>query len=81
MNRTRQRSGPWYEGLGVVSIGGQSGGPGVGGVGRIKVELWRLLGSECSSAHCPAIAHYAAGSVGPGRSSRLPSPWWLRSAW
>ncbi len=59
MNRKRQRNGPWYEGLGVVSIGGQSGGPDVSRIGWIKIELWRLLGSECSSTHCPAIAHYA----------------------
>ena len=34
----------WHSELGVVSIGAQSLGPEDGGLGDIKVDLWRLLG-------------------------------------
>ena len=59
MMRTPHADGPWYKDLGVVSIGCQSGGPDDGGIGTIKVELWRFLKAECSSTHCPAVDHYA----------------------
>jgi hypothetical protein len=49
----------WYSELGVVSIGVQNGGPADGGLGDIKVDLWRLLCRHCQNSHCPAIDHYA----------------------
>lgn len=49
----------WYEKLGVISIGVQNGGPEDGGLGDIKIDLWRLFVQHCRSTYCPAIAHYA----------------------
>jgi hypothetical protein len=49
----------WYDDLGIISIGGQSGGPRDGGLRRIKVPLSRLLDRHCRSSYCPAVAHYA----------------------
>jgi hypothetical protein len=49
----------WYDKLGIVSIGVQNGGPEDGGLGDIKIDLWRLFGRHCQSSYCPAIAHFA----------------------
>jgi len=49
----------WYEGKGVISIGCQSGGPKDNGIGKIKVDLWKLLCEHCTSSHCSAVDHYA----------------------
>lgn len=49
----------WYEKLGIISIGAQCGGPDDGGMGDMKVELWKLLLKHCKNSHCPSIAHYA----------------------
>src|SRR5262245_6378413 len=49
----------WYDGLGVISIGAQLGGPKDGGLSTIKVDLWELFLRHCRRTHCPAIDHYA----------------------
>ena len=49
----------WYDKLGVISIGAQCGGPKDGGLGDIKVDLWRLFVRHCRDSYCPAVAHYA----------------------
>jgi len=49
----------WYDKLGIISIGVVNGGPEDGGLGDIKVDLWRLFASHCHSTYCPGIAHYA----------------------
>jgi hypothetical protein len=49
----------WYDGLGVISIGAECGGPQDGGLGTIKVDLWHAFMRRCSSTHCPAVDHYA----------------------
>ena len=49
----------WYDKLGVISIGVQNGGPEDGGLGDIKIDLWRLFVQHCRSSYCPAVAHYA----------------------
>ena len=49
----------WYDKLGIISIGCQNGGPEDGGLGDIKVALWRLFIRHCRSTYCSGIAHYA----------------------
>jgi len=49
----------WYDKLGIISIGCQNGGPEDGGLGDIKVDLWRLFSKHCHCTYCPSIAHYA----------------------
>jgi hypothetical protein len=49
----------WYHKLGIISIGVQSGGPEDGGLGDIKIDLWRLFVQHCRSSYCPVVAHYA----------------------
>jgi hypothetical protein len=49
----------WHEKLGIISIGVQCGGPSDGGLGVMKVELWKLFLQHCKSSHCPNVAHYA----------------------
>ncbi len=49
----------WYHHLGVISIGAQSGGPRDGGLGSLKVDLWRALSAHSKSSHCAAVNHYA----------------------
>ena len=49
----------WYDKLGVISIGVQNGGPEDGGLGDIKIDLWRLFAQHCRSSYCTAVAHYA----------------------
>lgn len=49
----------WYEGKGVISIGCQGGGPKDNGIGKIKVDLWRLLCEHCVSTYCSEVDHYA----------------------
>ncbi|MCW5558601.1 MAG: hypothetical protein KIT22_12310 [Verrucomicrobiae bacterium] len=49
----------WYDQLGVISIGAQCGGPEDGGLGDIKVDLYRLFLRHCRSSYCPSVAHYA----------------------
>jgi hypothetical protein len=49
----------WYDKLGVISIGVQNGGPEDGGLGDIKIDLWRLFVRHCRSSYCAAVAHYA----------------------
>ena len=49
----------WYDQLGIISIGCQNGGPEDGGLGDIKVDLWRLFVRHCHSTFCPGIAHFA----------------------
>lgn len=49
----------WYDQLGIISIGCQSGGPEDGGLGDIKVDLWRLFVRHCHSTFSPNIAHFA----------------------
>ena len=49
----------WYDKLGIISIGVQNGGPKDGGLGDIKIDLWRLFVRHCQSSYCPAVAHYA----------------------
>ena len=43
----------------IISIGAQAGGPKDGGIGRIKVDLYKALRSTCASTHCAAIDQYA----------------------
>ena len=49
----------WYDKLGIVSIGVQNGGPEDGGLGKIKVDLWRSLCRHCHNSYCVAVAHFA----------------------
>jgi hypothetical protein len=49
----------WYTHLGFISIGAQCGGPKDGGLGEIKVDLWKLFVQHCRSSYCPAVDHYA----------------------
>ena len=49
----------WYEKLGIISIGAQSGGSDDGGLGELKIDLWKLLLQHCRESHCPNISHYA----------------------
>jgi len=49
----------WYDDLGVISIGEHCGGPEDGGLGDMKIDLWRLFLRHCKSTYCPAVAHYA----------------------
>jgi hypothetical protein len=49
----------WYDGLGIVSIGVQCGGPRDGGLSDIKVDLWQQLQQHCRSTYCAAVDHYA----------------------
>ena len=49
----------WYGKLGIISIGVQSGGPEDGGLGDIKIDLWRLFVRHCCSSYCSAVDHYA----------------------
>lgn len=49
----------WYEKLGIISIGVQCGGPNDGGLGEMKVDLWKLLLQHCKNSHCPSVNHYA----------------------
>ena len=49
----------WYDKLGIISIGVVNGGPEDGGLGDIKVDLWRLFVHHCHSTYCQSIAHYA----------------------
>lgn len=49
----------WYDKLGIVSIGCQNGGPEDGGIGDIKVDLWKLFCRHCRNSFCPSITHYA----------------------
>jgi hypothetical protein len=49
----------WYDNLGVISIGEHSGGPEDGGLGDMKIDLWKLFLRHCKSTYCPAVAHYA----------------------
>ncbi len=58
-NTVRHHCAMWYDKLGIVSIGVQSGGPEDGGLGDIKIDLWRLFCRHCQSSYCATIAHYA----------------------
>jgi hypothetical protein len=49
----------WYRDLGVISIGAQCGGPRDGGLGTLKIDLWRALCESCTSSHSTAVNHYA----------------------
>jgi len=49
----------WYKDGGVISIGCQGGGPIDNGIGAIKVDLWRLLFTHCTSTYCSAVDHFA----------------------
>jgi len=49
----------WYRDLGVISIGAQGGGPEDGGLGTLKVELWRALCQHCTESYSSSVAHYA----------------------
>ncbi len=49
----------WYANLGIISIGEHSGGPEDGGLGDMKIDLWKLLLRHCKSTYCPSVAHYA----------------------
>jgi len=43
----------------IVSIGAQCGGPKDGGIGEIKVDLYKALRDSCTSTYCEAIDQYA----------------------
>ena len=45
--------------MSTISIGVQSGGPKDGGIGRIKVDLYKALKNICTSTYCDAIDEYA----------------------
>ena len=49
----------WYDELGFISIGGQCGGPADGGLGDLKVELWRKLLTHCSGPYSDVVDHVA----------------------
>lgn len=49
----------WYEKLGIISIGAQSAGPDDGGLGEMKIDLWKSLLRHCKDSHCPGVSHYA----------------------
>ena len=44
--------------MSIISIGVQSGGPQDGGIGQIKVDLYKALKNSCTSTHCEAIDEY-----------------------
>jgi hypothetical protein len=48
----------WYDDLGIISIGEQVGGSEDGGLGDLKIDLWRLFVKHCRSSYCSAVAHY-----------------------
>jgi hypothetical protein len=58
----------WYAELGIISIGVQNGGPEDGGLGAIKVDLWRLFCRHCRETFCPSIDHYGIALRIGGRS-------------
>lgn len=45
--------------MSIVTIGVQSGGPKDGGIGHIKVDLYKSLRDSCTSTYCEAIDEYA----------------------
>jgi len=45
--------------MNIISIGAQSGGPKDGGIGKIKVDLYKALRATCTSTYCTAIDEYA----------------------
>jgi len=49
----------WYDKLGVISIGVLNGGPEDGGIGDIKIDLWKLFLQHCHASCSPAVDHYA----------------------
>jgi hypothetical protein len=42
----------------AISIGQQSGGPEDGGIGDLKVELFKILRKHCPSTLCSAIDQF-----------------------
>jgi len=69
----------WYSDLGTISIGAQCGGPYDGGLGTLKVDLYKLLVRHCKRTYCPGVDHFAlllniSGSIdqfGPGGIQRI----------
>ncbi len=45
--------------MSIISIGVQSGGPIDGGIGTIKIDLYKELEKRCQSTYCKAIDEYA----------------------
>ncbi|MBO7924594.1 hypothetical protein C7Y69_21295 [Alteromonas sp. KS69] len=45
--------------MSIISIGGQAGGPKDGGIGRIKVDLYKALRDSCSTTYCEAVDEYS----------------------
>jgi len=45
--------------MSIVSIGVQSGGPKDGGIGKIKVDLYKALRDSCTSTFCKAVDEYS----------------------
>ncbi|RBP49348.1 hypothetical protein [Arenicella xantha] len=48
----------WFEDKGILSIGCQSSGPN-NGIGKIKVDLYKLIYKFCTSTYCSEVDHYA----------------------
>lgn len=63
----------WYDDLGVISIGEHCGGPEDGGLGHMKVDLWKLFLQHCRSTYCSAVAHYALLLVVGGEFQKFDS--------
>ena len=49
----------WYEEHGVVSIGAQCGGPEDGGLGDIKVHLYKSFLRNCHKSYSDTVRHFA----------------------
>ena len=49
----------WHANLGIISIAEQTGGPDDGGIGDLKVDLWRLLKQNCTTTFCQSVDHFA----------------------
>ena len=45
--------------MSIVSIGVQVGGPKDGGIGNIKIDLYKAFEKRCQSTYCEAIDEYA----------------------
>lgn len=45
--------------MSIIAIGVDAGGPEDGGIGRIKVDLYKLFCEHCTSTYCDAIDAYS----------------------
>lgn len=45
--------------MSIISIGVQAGGPNDGGIGKIKVDLYKEFEKHCTSTFCESVNEYA----------------------